>query len=127
MTTYTAYTANADGSINILAGSSNPAVFPTILQGKEYEVHKGEIYHAGGKDWLSDTDEGYIEAKAQEEKDKALSDLDIDYNTQKATLSEQYTAAMMADDAELADEVKVELTALNEWYDEEYAKIVGEE
>jgi hypothetical protein len=34
---------------------------------------------------------------------------------------------MMTDDAELADEVKAELTALNEWYDEEYEKIVGEE
>ena len=125
---YVAYTANADGSINVLAGSSNPDVFAKILPtGTQYEVHEGETYSAGGKTWLSDEDEGYIEAKKQEEKQKALSDLDNDYNQQKAILSEQYTSAMMADDAELADEVKAELTALNEWYDEEYAKIVGEE
>ena len=128
MSNYVAYTANADGSINVLAGSSNPDVFAKILPtGTQYEVHEGETYSAGGKTWLSDEDEGYIEAKKQEEKQKALSDLDNDYNQQKAILSEQYTSAMMADDAELADEVKAELTALNEWYDEEYAKIVGEE
>jgi hypothetical protein len=128
MSNFVAYTANADGSINVLAGSSNPDVFAKILPtGTQYEVHEGETYSAGGKTWLSDEDEGYIEAKKQEEKQKALSDLDNDYNQQKAILSEQYTSAMMADDAELADEVKAELTALNEWYDEEYAKIVGEE
>jgi hypothetical protein len=125
---YTAYTPNTDGSIKILAGSTNPAVFDKILPtGTEYSVHEGETYTAGGKTWLSDTDEGYIEAKKQEEKANALSDLDTDYNQQKAILSEQYTSAMMADDAELAEEVKAELTALNEWYDDEYAKIVGEE
>lgn len=124
---YVAYTNNTDGSVNVLAGSTNPAVFPAILPGIEYEVHKGETFTAGGKTYLSDTDPAYIEAKAQEGKDKALSDLDTDYNTQKAILSEQYTSAMMADDAELADEVKAELTALNEWYDEEYEKIAGEE
>ena len=125
---YTAYTANQDGSINVLAGSSNPAVFAKILPtGTQYEVHEGETYTAGGKTWLSDTDEGYIEAKKQEEKQKAISQLDTDYNTQKATLSEQYTSAMMADDTDLAEEVKTELTALNEWYDAEYEKIAGEE
>ena len=125
---YIAYTANQDGSINVLAGSSNPAVFAKILPtGTQYEVHESETYTAGGKTWLSDTDEGYIEAKKQEEKQKAISQLDTDYNTQKATLSEQYTSAMMADDTDLAEEVKTELTALNEWYDAEYEKIAGEE
>ena len=128
MSNYVAYTANTDGSVNILAGSTNPAVFTKILPtGTTYEVHEGEVFTAGGKTWLSDMDPAYIEAKAKEEKDKALAQLDNDYNTQKAVLSEQYTSAMMADDEELADEVKAELTALNEWYDEEYAKIVGEE
>jgi hypothetical protein len=59
--------------------------------------------------------------------EEKIAALDADYNQQKAILSEQYTSALMADDAELADEVKEELTALNEWYDEEYEKIVGEE
>ena len=128
MSNFVAYTANQDGSINVLAGSTNPDVFSKILPtGTTYEVHEGEVYTAGGKTWLSDTDEGYIEAKKQEEKQKAISQLDTDYNTQKATLSEQYTSAMMADDTDLAEEVKTELTALNEWYDAEYEKIAGEE
>lgn len=59
--------------------------------------------------------------------EEQLAQLDADYNRQKSVLSEQYTSAMMADDIELADEVKAELTALNEWYDEEYEKIVGGE
>jgi hypothetical protein len=125
---YTAYTANTDGSINILAGSTNPAVFAKILPtGTEYSVHEGETYSAGGKTWLSDEDEGYIEAKKQEEKDKALAQLDQQYNTDKAVLSEQYTMAMLTDDTELAEELKAELVALNEDYDKAYEKIVGGE
>ena len=125
---YVAYTANQDGSINVLAGSTNPAVFPKILPtGTQYEVHEGETYSAGGKTWLSDTDEGYIEAKAQEEKDKALAQLDQQYNVDKAVLSEQYTMAMLTDDTELAEELKAELVALNEDYDKAYEEIVGGE
>ena len=125
---YTAYTANTDGSINVLAGSTNPAVFAKILPtGTTYEVHEGEVFTAGGKTWLSQTEQGYIDAKAAEEREKAIAKLDTQYNTQKAILSEQYTSAMMAEDTELADEVKTELTALNEWYDTEYEKNAGEE
>ena len=125
---YVAYTANTDGSINILAGSTNLAVFSKILPtGTQYEVHEGETYTAGGKTWLSQTEQGYIDAKAAEERKKAIAKLDTQYNTQKAILSEQYTSAMMAEDTELAGEVKTELMALNEWYDTEYKKIAGEE
>lgn len=128
MSNFVAYTQNVDNSINVLAGSTNPAVFSKILPtGTTYEVHKGETYTAGGKTWLSDADEGYIEAKAKEEKDKALAELDAQYNTDKAVLSEQYTSAMMADDTELAEELKTELIALNEQYDKDYDSINGEE
>lgn len=57
--------------------------------------------------------------------DEQLAELDSNYNTQKASISEQYTSAMMVDDVELASELKAELIALNEWYDEEYEKITG--
>ena len=57
--------------------------------------------------------------------DEQLAELDSNYNTQKASISEQYTSAMMVDDTELASELKAELIALNEWYDEEYEKITG--
>jgi hypothetical protein len=126
--TYTAYTANQDGSINILAGSTNPAVFDKILPtGTQYEVHEGETYTAGGKTWLSDTDEGYIEAKAQEEKDKALADLDTRYNANKADLLTAYQTAQVYGDTDLMESLKADLNALDEQYDEDYEKIVGEE
>lgn len=57
--------------------------------------------------------------------DEQLAELDSNYNTQKASISEQYTSAMMVDDTELASELKAELLSLNEWYDEEYKKITG--
>lgn len=75
-----------------------------------------------GKDGKPTDAPAYVPSKEEQ-----LAQLDNDYNTQKATLSEQYTSAMVADDTEIADEVKAELTALNEWYDEEYEKIAGEE
>lgn len=57
--------------------------------------------------------------------DEQLAELDSNYNTQKASISEQYTSVMMVDDTELASELKAELLSLNEWYDEEYEKITG--
>lgn len=127
MEQYTAYTKNADGSINVLAGSDRRDVFPKILpEGTQYEIHEGELYTAGGKTWLT-PDEAYQEAKKQEEKDKALADLDTRYNADKAVLSEQYTMAMLTDDTELAEELKAELAALNEDYDKAHEEIVGGE
>lgn len=125
---YTAYTANQAGSINVLAGSTNPAVFAKILPtGTTYEVHEGETYTAGGKTWLSDTDEGYIEAKAEEEKQKALADLDSRYNANKADLLTAYQTAQVYGDTDLMESLKADLNALDEQYDEDYEKIVGEE
>lgn len=53
MSQYTAYTQNADSSINVLAGSDRRDVFSKILPDTEYEIHEGEIYTAGGKTWLT--------------------------------------------------------------------------
>lgn len=117
---YTAYTANADGSINVLAGSSNPAVFAKILPtGTQYEVHEGETYTAGGKTWLSDTDEGYIEAKKQEEKDKALADLDRQFRVDQATIMEYFTQAVFDGDTEAQADLKAEMEEIKETYAEE--------
>ena len=124
---YTAYTQNADNSINVLAGSTNPAIFAKILPtGTEYSVHEGETYSAGGKTYLSEDDPAYIEAKKQEEKDKALSDLDTDYNQQKADLLTAYQTAMLYGDTDTMESLKADLNALDEQYDEDYEKIVGE-
>lgn len=117
---YTAYTANTDGSINVLAGSTNPAVFSKILPtGTQYEVHEGETYSAGGKTWLSDTDEGYIEAKAQEEKAKALADLDAQFRLDQATIMEYFTQAVFDGDTETQEELKAEMEEIKETYAEE--------
>jgi hypothetical protein len=123
---YTAYTANADGSINVLAGSSNPDVFAKILPtGTQYEVHEGETYTAGGKTWLSQDDEGYIEAKAAEEQEKALADLDSQYNADKADLLTAYQTATVYGDTDLMERLKADLEALDEQYDEDYEAIVN--
>ena len=125
---YTAYTANTDGSINVLAGSTNPAVFSKILPtGTEYSVHEGETYSAGGKTWLSDTDEGYIEAKKQEEKDKALAALDAQYNADKSNLLNAYQTALVYGNADRMEQIKADLVALDDKYDADYEAIVGEE
>jgi hypothetical protein len=83
---------------------------------------------ANGTGYIRGTDGNPTDAPAYvPSKDELLTQLDTDYNRQKAVLSEQYTSAMMTEDTDLADEVKAELTALNEWYDEEYEKIAGGE
>lgn len=117
---YTAYTPNTDGSVNILAGSTNPAVFTKILPtGTEYSVHEGETYSAGGKTWLSDTDEGYIEAKKQDEKDKALAQLDSQYDADKADIMNYYTQALFAGDEEEQEQLKAEMEEIDAQYIED--------
>jgi hypothetical protein len=117
---YTAYTANQDGSINVLAGSTNSAVFDKILPtGTEYSVHDGETYTAGGKTWLSETDEGYIEAKAREKKDKALAELDSQFRIDRATIMEYYTQAVFDGDTETQEELKEEMEEIKTTYAEE--------
>lgn len=114
---YTAYTPNTDGSINVLAGSTNPAVFSKILPtGTTYEVHEGETYTAGGKTYLSGTDPAYIEAKAQKEKEKALADLDNQYDKDKAEIIKYYNEAIFAEDTEMMAELKEEMTEIDAKY-----------
>ena len=122
--TYTAYTANTDGSINVLAGSTNPAVFAKILPtGTQYEVHEGEIYTAGGKTWLSQTEQGYIDAKAAEEREKAIAKLDAQFRVDRATIMEYYTQAVFDNDTETQKELKTEMKDIKDTYAEERKKI----
>ena len=124
---YTAYTPNQDGSVNILAGSTNPAVFSKILPtGTQYKVHEGETYTAGGKTYLSDTDSTYIEAKKQEKKEKALADLDNQYDKDKAEIIKYYSEAAFAEDTGTMAALKEEMAKLNEKYDADYKSIKGD-
>jgi hypothetical protein len=73
-------------------------------------------------DWIANEEGEWVE-----DKQKKLEELDAQYNADKSTLSAEYTDALMNDDAELADEIKAELVALNEDYDKAYEEIVGGE
>ena len=121
------YTSNDDGTINYYGSAHTEEELQACNVGIDLLFADTEPVSVDGVYWLSAADPAYIEAKKQEKKEKAIAELDTQYNTQKAVLSEQYTTAMLADDTELADEVKTELMALNEWYDTEYKKLQGEE
>ena len=123
MAKYTAYTSNADNSINVLAGSDRREVFPKILpEGMQYEIYEGDVYTAGGKTWLT-PDDAYQEAKKQDEKAAAIASLNAEFAREKANLCEAYTSASMSGDTETADSIAADMADLNDWYDEEYAKI----
>lgn len=60
-------------------------------------------------------------------KDQKLADLDAQYANDKADLTREYGDAVMHDDTETVNALKIEILALDEWYDEEYRKIEEEE
>jgi hypothetical protein len=59
-------------------------------------------------------------------KEEKLAMLDADYNQQKADLLTAYQTAMLYGDTDTMDSLKADLVALDEQYDEDYEKIVGE-
>lgn len=59
-------------------------------------------------------------------KEEKLAALDAQYTADKAALIEQYTDAQIHGDSEGATGIVEEMTALDEWYDEEYRKIEDE-
>jgi hypothetical protein len=61
-------------------------------------------------------------------KEEKLAALDAQYDSDKATLVAQYTDALMHDDTDTANAIKVEMIALDEQYDADYEAIInGEE
>lgn len=60
-------------------------------------------------------------------KDDQLAALTEEYAREKTRLCEEYTTATMQGDTDTAESVVEDLTALDEWYDEEYEKIEGGE
>ena len=65
--------------------------------------------------------------ETKKSKDQKLADLDAQYANDKAELTREYGDAVMHDDTETANALKIEILALDEWYDEEYRKIEEEE
>lgn len=60
-------------------------------------------------------------------KEEKLAALDADYMAQKSELVEQYTDAQIHSDSDTMAAIVDEMTALDEWYDAEYQKIINEE
>lgn len=60
-------------------------------------------------------------------KETQIEELTTEYTREKANLCEAYTTASMAGDTETAQSVAADMQDLNDWYDEEYAKIEGGE
>jgi hypothetical protein len=58
--------------------------------------------------------------------EEKLEALDADYNQQKADLLTAYQTAQMYGDTETMESLKADLVALDEQYDEDYEKIIGE-
>jgi len=58
-------------------------------------------------------------------KDEQIQALTEEYAREKSRLCEEYTTATMQGDSETAESVVEDLTALDEWFDEEYEKIEG--
>lgn len=60
-------------------------------------------------------------------KEEKLAALESDYRNQKQELINQYTDDMLHGDEEAMAEEKAAMEELDAWFDEEYAKIEGEE
>ncbi|WP_295155136.1 hypothetical protein [Selenomonas sp. AE3005] len=121
------YTENTDGTINYYGSNHLAEELQRIYNEVTLSFSDTEPVSVDGVYWLSADNPDYIEAKKAHDKAEALAQLDAQYNTDKAVLSEQYTMAMLTDDTELAEELKAELIALNEDYDKAYEEIVGGE
>lgn len=59
--------------------------------------------------------------------EEKLAALNAQYDSDKQTLVQQYTDALIHDDTETADAIKEEMTALDEKYDADYQAIIDEE
>ena len=122
---YIAYTENEDGSINVLAGSSNSKVFSKILSNKKYKIHEGEVYQANNKTFLTESKE-YLYQKELEEKENDLRRLKISYKENKEIIMKNYDEAVLINDAYMQNELKSRLTALIVNYDKELKNISKE-
>ena len=60
-------------------------------------------------------------------KDELLLQLENEYKQEKAKLEGYFSTAILMDDTETQEELKQEMTELDDWYNEEHAKIVGGE
>lgn len=60
-------------------------------------------------------------------KDELFAQLENEYKQEKAKLEGYFSTALLMDDTETQAELKEEMAELDDWYNEEHAKIVGGE
>jgi predicted oxidoreductase (fatty acid repression mutant protein) len=72
-------------------------------------------------DWVANEDGQWVE-----DKQKAIDALDAQYNADKADLLTAYQTAMFYGDTDTMESLKADLSALDNQYDEDYERIVGE-
>ena len=121
------YTPNDDGTINYYGSNHLAEELQRIHKEVTLLFTDNEPVSVDGVYWLSADNPDYIEAKKAADKEQALEDLDTQYNADKASLLTAYQTASLYGDKELMDSLRADLEALDEQYDEDYAKIVGEE
>jgi hypothetical protein len=73
-------------------------------------------------DWVANEDGTWVE-----DKQKAIEELDAQYNADKADVLTAYQTAQLYGDTDTMESLKADLTALDNQYDEDYEKIVGGE
>lgn len=119
-----AYTLNKDDSINILGGSNSIDALHKILPNKQFEVFEGEPFKFNGKYYLSESDVS-DEAKKAKETEEKRTGLMSQYEADKAVLMQYITEAVAYGDD--TDELREELLALDEKFDNDMAELkVGE-
>lgn len=59
-------------------------------------------------------------------KEEQIAELTAEYTAEKTNLCEAYTTASMMGDTETAQSIAADMADLNEWYDEEYERIINE-
>lgn len=107
--------------IYAVVGTSKQTI---VADNVHYNPAEGEIL------MQSERPDGDYIAKAdgtwEIDKTPALDALTAEYRQEKANLCEAFTTATMQGDTETAQSVAADMADLDEWYDEEYAKIPDE-
>ena len=120
------YTDNDDGTINYYGSNHLAEELQRIHKEVALSFSDTEPVSVDGVYWLSADNPDYIKAKEAHDKEQALAELDANYNQQKSDLLTAYQTAMLCGDSELMESLKSDLNALDDQYDEDYERIVGE-
>lgn len=120
------YTDNDDGTINYYGSNHLAEELQRINKDILLSFSDTEPVSVEGVYWLSADNPDYIKAKEKHDKDEALAQLDEQYNADKAELLTAYQMAQVYGDTETMESLRADLNALDDQYDEDYERIVGE-